>query len=201
MRKFEVVFIMLFMQVSFILVGMTEIQSGHRLITPYIDQTFFGAISGLGNSYTSMENAFRGIQSVGIFASQPFQLNIPAVNPIGLIPGHGNFFTSVPALTLDVPGLGFLGVLGAIVSLVINIGMLLIAMFISSVIFAGVFYSAIMLTLLPANVSGQSFALIIGLMLGLIQMVYMVYEALTTISSITAFATGFGFNFKGEQEK
>jgi len=170
MKKFEIVFILIFLQLSFVIVGQVEITPGHTLIAPYIDASFLNAISGLGNSYNTLQTNIQQLNLNNIFTPQPFTLCI---------------INNVCSPPINIPGYGFLNTLGNMTMIMWNLGMLVLTVFTTSIIFAGAFYTAILLTVLPANTSLEAFATIIGLTLGLIQMTLLLWDILTSIKGLS----------------
>ena len=195
--KFKLIFMMIALQMSFILVGMVDITDGHQLTTPVIDIGFLGAITGLGNSIDSIGTTMSGINTIGFFGAKEFALTFPAINLQNLILAAQNLVfsrqNSVDTITVfkyPLPLFGFLSIADTLIGLLWNLLKLIVALFITCVIFSGTVYNAILLLVLPHGTISTGFAFSIGMILGLLQTIIIVYEFITMFAEVKVVSSG-----------
>jgi hypothetical protein len=187
MKKFEAMFIIIFLQIGFIIVGLTEIQTGQQLLTPYINASFLNTITGLAESSRNFLNSITEISFENIFTAQEFRICIPTIFSGGL---------NVCSPSINLPGVGFINILGSTLAILWNLGILFLTTLINAIIIPGLFYTAIILTILPTNGIATAYVGGIGMLIGLLQSVIIMSDVIRSIKSLKLFSSGVDFNLE-----
>jgi len=174
MKKFELVFLVLFLQIGFVLTGLVEIVPGTQMKTVYVDASLMGSLTGLGNSANTFNAKMQSIQSNGVFAPQQFQFCTPLINVSGF--GQTIYVKQSCTPAVSIPAYAAITTIEPVVNALINIGLLILAIGINATILSGNFYTAIILSILPKSVTTIVFAVTVGYMLGLLQVIVLLID-------------------------
>jgi hypothetical protein len=178
MKKFDIIFLLIFLQTATLLTGVVQIQEGVPLISPYLDNAFLGSFSNIANSTTSTFNAVKDITTTNVFASQPFDICIPVYD-------ISQFKTSNWCSTLaEIPGVGILNLLQELIGLTWSIITLAIGLCIVSFGFGTIFYYAILQSIIPQTTETTIICMSFSLILTMIQSLIITWDLLKLILSI-----------------
>lgn len=172
MRKFEIVFIIIFIQIGFIITGLVQINNSTFLLTPYINNLFLGSLTNLANSFQTIMAYFNTIGNMQNFLStQPFSLCIPT--------------TTICSPSINLPAYGFLNFIWAIIQIILSILVLLTSVLALTLLCSAPLYIAIFASLLPQTMGGTTLALTLGTLLWLIQTCIVLWDIFRSIKSIS----------------
>jgi hypothetical protein len=165
--KFELVWLMIFLQAGFLVTGMVSLTPTTTLLAPYVDVSFGGGITTVANSVDVFVNSIRALDLNNLMASQPWQLCIPISN--------------FCAGKIMLPGINILGIVVSPFVAIWGIFQVFVLIILQATVFAGFFYAMILMTLLPNTPTAVVFANGIGIVLGVIQTCIILWEVLTSV--------------------
>jgi len=205
MNKFDLFFFIIFIQIGFVVVGLTEIQAGKQLITPQINSAFVNSITGLGNSFNTIQTSIEHISIDSLLAPFIFRLCFPfpsfSISIVNLLPVITTTYTTTCSPGLEIPGLNILTALTGVLGVFYNVILLILSMMVTSTVLSGVFYTAILNSILPASTTTATFSFIIGTILGILQTIIIITDIIKSNKGIGAGLGTTYLNFDLEDQK
>jgi hypothetical protein len=177
MRKFEIVYIMIFLQVGVIMTGLIQIDTSRYLGAVLIDQLFMNQIDTAFSSINYIFGTFYGLSSGTSFTTQEFKFCVPT--------------TSICTDAIDILSFTPFVFFGQVVNLGMSCFMVPIAFMLYATIFAAPFYTTILYMLLPAGIQSYYYAQVIGYFLAAIQIIIILSDVVRSIKGVTVATIGF----------
>ena len=195
MRRFEILIILVFLQIGTITTGFVELQPGKQLVSPYMNIAFGGSIIGLANGLTTFIASVQHLNIGELTTPQQFQICIPTFNTATLKPD------TICTPSIAIPGVGIFNTLGSLLSVSWNLLILLVTALSMLVVGAIAFYAAILNTFIPYFPGVSIYVNALAVMIGLIQTTIVIIDIISMFSwSMGASSTYLKYD-KGEKHK
>jgi hypothetical protein len=176
MRKFEIVYIMMFLQIGVILTGLIQIDTSRYLGAVLIDQLFMNQIDNAFDSVDYIYGTFNGVSDGTSFGTQEFKFCAPVLN--------------VCTEPIDILSFTPFVFFGQLVNLALSCFMIPLTFLLYATIYAVPFYTTVIYILLPSGTQSYYYAQVIGFFLGAIQSIVILSDVARSIKGVTVATIG-----------
>ena len=179
MRKFELVYLMLFLQVGVVLTGFIQLSEDKALGYVLVDQLFMSQIQSAQDSIDYITTTFTSInsnKSDSNFATQEFRFCVP--------------LSEICTDKIDILSFKPFIFFGKLINLGLACFAVPVFILLYSTLFAGDFYTIVLYMLLPSTLNSFYYARIIGYFLGLLQSLIILSDIIKSFKGFTVATVG-----------